>query len=237
MPHFYATMDEGRKAQRMSKKPSIIVPIFFSTTPPPAIIHSPPWHWIRNYSTTWFTALGTVNLRSSGTLILHRNTISRRTKQATLHCTWPVQTTILVKSESNFIQYLYLPSTDAVDVISFILELLTQYKGDQVKNFVNIQNNEGNTPLHWAALNGHLEAVELLVKSGGDCRVRRCYCKEKKRCNNGTDGSFFGRSRTKQDIPRLMKHSREDTKRWQNTFCRQWLKKSRMNLWARTNNS
>ncbi|KAL1928032.1 hypothetical protein VTP01DRAFT_3437 [Rhizomucor pusillus] len=58
------------------------------------------------------------------------------------------------------------------DVISFILELLTQYKGDQVKNFVNIQNNEGNTPLHWAALNGHLEAVELLVKSGGDCRIK-----------------------------------------------------------------
>lgn len=49
--------------------------------------------------------------------------------------------------------------------------MLTQHKGDEVKQLVNLQNNEGNTPLHWAALNGHLEAVELLVKSGGDCKV------------------------------------------------------------------
>lgn len=32
---------------------------------------------------------------------------------------------------------------------------------------VNAQNTSGNTPLHWAALNGHEDVVELLVSSAG----------------------------------------------------------------------
>ena len=35
-------------------------------------------------------------------------------------------------------------------------------------SIVNLSNNSGNTPLHWAALNGHLEAVKLLVSAGAD---------------------------------------------------------------------
>ena len=33
---------------------------------------------------------------------------------------------------------------------------------------LNLQNASGNTPLHWAALNGHLPAVKLLVEAGAD---------------------------------------------------------------------
>jgi ankyrin repeat protein len=33
---------------------------------------------------------------------------------------------------------------------------------------VNAQNQAGNTALHWAALNGHLEAVKVLLEHGGD---------------------------------------------------------------------
>lgn len=33
-------------------------------------------------------------------------------------------------------------------------------------------NNEGNKALHWAALNGHLEAVKALVAKGADMGVR-----------------------------------------------------------------
>lgn len=33
------------------------------------------------------------------------------------------------------------------------------------------QNAAGNTPLHWAALNGHLDAVKALVRAGADPSV------------------------------------------------------------------
>ena len=36
---------------------------------------------------------------------------------------------------------------------------------------LNLQNASGNTPLHWASLNGHLEAVKLLVAAGTDVEV------------------------------------------------------------------
>lgn len=38
----------------------------------------------------------------------------------------------------------------------------------QSSGLVNHQNVSGNTPLHWAALNGHLEIVKALVKAGAD---------------------------------------------------------------------
>ncbi|KAI4672228.1 uncharacterized protein J4E78_000728 [Alternaria triticimaculans] len=37
--------------------------------------------------------------------------------------------------------------------------------------FLNAVNDAGNTPLHWAALNGHLESVKLLVQSGADVTI------------------------------------------------------------------
>lgn len=33
---------------------------------------------------------------------------------------------------------------------------------------INAQNNAGNTALHWAALNGHLESVKVLLEQGAD---------------------------------------------------------------------
>lgn len=33
---------------------------------------------------------------------------------------------------------------------------------------LNSQNKAGNTALHWAALNGHLEAVKVLLEEGSD---------------------------------------------------------------------
>lgn len=37
---------------------------------------------------------------------------------------------------------------------------------------LNLQNRSGNTALHWAALNGHLEAVKILVASGANSAVK-----------------------------------------------------------------
>jgi len=43
--------------------------------------------------------------------------------------------------------------------------------GAQSMLLVNHQNVSGNTPLHWAALNGHVEIVKALVKAGADPTV------------------------------------------------------------------
>lgn len=36
---------------------------------------------------------------------------------------------------------------------------------------LNLQNGSGNTALHWAALNGHLEAVKILIAAGANSFV------------------------------------------------------------------
>lgn len=36
---------------------------------------------------------------------------------------------------------------------------------------LNLQNASGNTPLHWAALNGHLPAVQMLIEAEADPTV------------------------------------------------------------------
>lgn len=43
---------------------------------------------------------------------------------------------------------------------------------DEVKAVVNRRNHSGNTPLHWAALNTHLECVKLLVDAGADVSIK-----------------------------------------------------------------
>jgi ankyrin repeat protein len=37
---------------------------------------------------------------------------------------------------------------------------------------VNRQNKAGNTALHWAALNGHLDAVKVLLEQGADPTIK-----------------------------------------------------------------
>jgi hypothetical protein len=54
-----------------------------------------------------------------------------------------------------------------VDVLSSLLSQLSETEGTSIP-FVNHGNKLGNTPLHWAAYNGHLEIVKLLVAVGAD---------------------------------------------------------------------
>jgi hypothetical protein len=74
----------------------------------------------------------------------------------------------LGKKSNNFCWCLYL--TFWIDIVTYIIEQLSAL-GNKVE-LLNTKNNEGNTPLHWAALNGNLEVVEILVKNGGDCKVK-----------------------------------------------------------------
>lgn len=60
------------------------------------------------------------------------------------------------------------------DVLSYLLSLLgpkQDLPGGPVKTtsrLVNHKNKSGNTPLHWAAVNGHVLCVKALVAAGGD---------------------------------------------------------------------
>jgi ankyrin repeat protein len=55
-----------------------------------------------------------------------------------------------------------------IDVIKLLLSTGTD---KPAPGLINAVNDAGNTPLHWAALNGHLESVKLLIQSGADITI------------------------------------------------------------------
>ena len=53
-----------------------------------------------------------------------------------------------------------------------IIKLIFSTSADKpAPEFLNAVNEAGNTPLHWAALNGHLESVKVLIHSGADVTI------------------------------------------------------------------
>ncbi|KAL9136884.1 MAG: hypothetical protein Q9175_001914 [Cornicularia normoerica] len=59
---------------------------------------------------------------------------------------------------------------NANENLDALKELLTLSASNRALS-LNLQNASGNTPLHWAALNGHLPVVKLLVEAGADPTV------------------------------------------------------------------
>ncbi|KAJ6132518.1 hypothetical protein N7471_007733 [Penicillium samsonianum] len=58
------------------------------------------------------------------------------------------------------------------EILKTLLQKLSSADAAQRSAFVNHRNNSGNTPLHWAALNAHLECVKALVEAGADLDVK-----------------------------------------------------------------
>jgi hypothetical protein len=58
------------------------------------------------------------------------------------------------------------------EILNVLLQKLSSADASQRAAFINHRNNSGNTPLHWAALNTHLECVKALVEAGADLDVK-----------------------------------------------------------------
>lgn len=53
-----------------------------------------------------------------------------------------------------------------LDCVEYLLQLIAA--NPTLQPLVNAKNESGNTPLHWAALNGQLEVVKLLCEAGAE---------------------------------------------------------------------
>ena len=60
------------------------------------------------------------------------------------------------------------------EILSYLLSVLgsnqplVEATAKPVSSLVNHKNKNGNTPLHWAAVNGHISCVKALVAAGAD---------------------------------------------------------------------
>ncbi|RAK98939.1 ankyrin repeat domain-containing protein [Aspergillus ibericus CBS 121593] len=68
---------------------------------------------------------------------------------------------------------LHYPAANGnIEILSYLLTHLTQLPAPTATKILNHRNYSGNTPLHWAALNTHLECVKALVEAGADVAIK-----------------------------------------------------------------
>ncbi|RHZ49074.1 ankyrin repeat domain-containing protein [Aspergillus thermomutatus] len=75
---------------------------------------------------------------------------------------------------------LHFPAANGnAEILNYLLATLSAQSAshsplaaEQIAAVVNHRNHSGNTPLHWAALNTHLECVKALVESGADISIK-----------------------------------------------------------------
>ncbi|PYH70053.1 ankyrin [Aspergillus vadensis CBS 113365] len=69
---------------------------------------------------------------------------------------------------------LHYPAANGnLEILTYLLTTLTTLPSrPEITKVLNHRNYSGNTPLHWAALNTHLECVKALVEAGADVGVK-----------------------------------------------------------------
>ncbi|PYI18541.1 ankyrin [Aspergillus japonicus CBS 114.51] len=68
---------------------------------------------------------------------------------------------------------LHFPAANGnLEILNYLLTLLATEDEATRRRIVNHRNHSGNTPLHWAALNTHLDCVKALVEAGADSSVK-----------------------------------------------------------------
>ncbi|ODM20861.1 hypothetical protein SI65_03914 [Aspergillus cristatus] len=67
---------------------------------------------------------------------------------------------------------LHFPAANGnIEILNYLLEAL-KTQPEHLQKLINHRNHSGNTPLHWAALNTHLDCVKALVEAGADVSVK-----------------------------------------------------------------
>jgi ankyrin repeat protein len=102
----------------------------------------------------------------------------------TAACTWPQETDTWVSTNIhhalNQEQALHhqvvvdlsryisdeTPLTTIPAIVQYLLEQFSSPSKDEKQAFLDSQNEYGNTGLHWAAMNGHLTVVKVLMEAG-----------------------------------------------------------------------
>ncbi|GAB7342827.1 hypothetical protein MBLNU457_g0955t1 [Dothideomycetes sp. NU457] len=74
-----------------------------------------------------------------------------------------------VDAESKNTAIHFCAANGLTGLLTTLLELA---KSTKQSEFINARNDAGNTPLHWAALNGHLETCKALISAGADMWIR-----------------------------------------------------------------
>ncbi|OOF94798.1 hypothetical protein ASPCADRAFT_208457 [Aspergillus carbonarius ITEM 5010] len=68
---------------------------------------------------------------------------------------------------------LHYPAANGnLDILIYLLTHLRELPASEATKILNHRNYSGNTPLHWAALNTHLECVKALVEGGADVGIK-----------------------------------------------------------------
>jgi len=74
-----------------------------------------------------------------------------------------------IDAESKNTAIHFCAANGLTGLLTTLLELA---KSTPQSEFINARNDAGNTPLHWAALNGHLETSKALISVGADMWIR-----------------------------------------------------------------